>query len=124
MYLTCTSIGPFIWNAKKTGYVLQQITSTSGTCDIAALPSLPDITDDIFSHHALQLMLTNQPKLPLYCRQNSVFVVIFKRIIRFLGRVHQIREKPNTQKNSKCQVFWIKDPIPVFCFVAVLCFVP
>jgi hypothetical protein len=43
---------------KKT-YVLQQITSTSGTCDTAALPSLPDITDDIFSHHALQLMLTN-----------------------------------------------------------------
>jgi hypothetical protein len=44
---------------KKTGYVLRQITSTSGTCDSAALPSLPDITVDICSHNALQLMLTN-----------------------------------------------------------------
>jgi hypothetical protein len=62
MHLTCTGIGPFIWhvgilNAKK--MVLHQITSTSGTCDTAALPSLPDITDAIFSRHALQLMLTN-----------------------------------------------------------------
>jgi len=59
MYFTCTDIGLFTWNAKKTGYVLQQITSASGTCDTAALPSLPDITDDTSSHHALQLMLTN-----------------------------------------------------------------
>jgi len=42
---------------KKTGCFLQQMTSTSGTCDTAALPSLPDITDTISSHHALQLML-------------------------------------------------------------------
>jgi hypothetical protein len=44
---------------KKTGYVLQRITLTSDTCDTAALPPLPDVTDDLSSHHALQLMLTN-----------------------------------------------------------------
>jgi hypothetical protein len=59
MYFTCTGMGPRIWNAKKTGYILQQITSISGICATAALPSLPDITD-MSSHHAFQLMLNNQ----------------------------------------------------------------
>jgi hypothetical protein len=72
MYFTCTGIGPFIWNDKKTGYVLQQITSTSGTCDIAALPSLPDIIDDIPSHHALQL-ITN-PRC-LYTAGRTAFLL-------------------------------------------------
>jgi hypothetical protein len=44
----------------KNGYILQQTTLISGICATAAVPPLPDITDDISSHHAFQLMLNNQ----------------------------------------------------------------
>jgi hypothetical protein len=64
---------------QKNGYVLQQITSTSGTCDTAALPSLPDITDDLSSHQALQLMLTNPSCL--HTEGRTAFLLYFLNVL-------------------------------------------